>query len=496
MIAYHDIVQLNFKRARKLNKKGGKKYRWLLLLILIQFYMILNVGYGINEKLKEFFYSDVYPDKRIIAVYPYDYNVQYASDRTFSGAHLNKIVNLNGVQAFQKHFYYSPGHYFIMSRFNYQVPFDLIGYDKPFFDLYVELDAHLRHQNAIPILLSESILQVSYHQDKHFFERRLKHEKQAYLGKLFEIMIQPVNSVDIIKRARKKLTPENMPRINQKVHDKVKGRLQRLIATAPDLERFYRPIKLKFQIVGFVQERTFHINDVNVIPIQHAKIISEMVKLRQAGIKGTQNIQQTNDDDLLYLWVEPYQQLRIIKEIRQLNYFPVNQQLLNENDLPGLVKLLKTERGIRNFVVTLLAIFLLFMMFSVYQLQTVKVIEAGKEIGIFRCLGASKKDIKQIFFHMCLLDVLKITGYTILICNFILILLGFYSARYLNEISPAVLDEFKFIANFGDFTHFWLVAPLDIQMMPLLVLLPVSLLAAYIPIKKASSIDPVVVMKD
>jgi len=485
-----DIMSLN--RARSQQRSSGKKHMVLLFLILVQALLMLNLGFGFLERIENYFYDDRYPDDALLVVYQPN---PKAPDQGLRRKPMDqdKLVALNaleGVYAKQSVFDFTGGHVFLMPRANYLVPEILLGYDKALFDLYRALPEDQRIPGSIPLLLSADMFALSYH-DTHFV-RSAKTDMAAFLGQPVEIIMRPMLQMDAQKNSI--LDPEIRRQVLSKnLHESYR----KVVQEKPTLQRFYRPVKLRFQIVGYVRERIQFGSSpkaFGVIPSRYGAQIQSLLRTRQAGISGHRK-QFVEAVDAVYLLTTAADKSHLKQKIRGLGLTAVDRADINRLLLPNIVQMLLAEAGVRHFLLTVFGVMALFVVFFVYHLLSARVGDAWLEIGTMRCLGASKKDIRAIFWHLCLRDLTKVMFSSMLVTNGLLWGLGYWSAQHLNQLSVELVGDLPMIAGFGDFAPGWLTAPVSMQLVLLLVLVPIAVLAAVIPVAKASRVDPVVAMK-
>jgi hypothetical protein len=109
-------------------------------------------------------------------------------------------------------------------------------------------------------------------------------------------------------------------------------------------------------------------------------------------------------------------------------------------------------------------------------------------------------DIMRIFMMMNLLRLARIYLFCIVSAYLLLLGAGFWSASKLNLIDPEYLakgsiPEFL-ISRIDNFSPFWLMGPSWMAFAPLLILFPIALCAAAVPIWHAMGVQPSEALKD
>ena len=487
-----DILALNHARGKQ--RSSGKKHMVLLFLILVQALLMLNLGFGFSERIENYFYDSQYPHDSLLVVYlpdPDDPDQMTYRKRAIDKEKVAALHQLEGVYAVQSRFDFTSGHFFLMSRVNYLEPEFLLGYDKAIFDLYRVVPEDQRIAGTIPILLSADMFALSY--DETHFVRSAQTDKAAFLGQEIAIIMRPM-----LKVGRQGDFFLNPAAHVQALTDDINKSYLKIVQEKPRLQRFYRPVKLRFQIVGYVRDRTQFgpaPKAFGVIPSNYETQIQSLLQTRAAGVSGVDK-KPVDAIDSVYLLTTPTKVAQIKQRVQALGLVAVGRDDINRLMLPDIVQTMMETAGFKQFVLTVFGIMALFIVFFVYHLLSARVGDAWREIGTMRCLGASKKDIRAIFWHLCLRDLMKVMLSAIIVTNALLWGVGYWSAQQLNQLSVSLVKDFDLIAGFGDFSASWLTAPIQVQLVLLLVLVPIALLAAVIPVAKASRVDPVVAMKE
>ncbi|MDM8514611.1 hypothetical protein QUF76_00295 [Desulfobacterales bacterium HSG16] len=509
MITFKDIVSLNRKKAKKRKLAGKKKSFAVLFTFLFSLIMLINASYGIGKIVREFIFDTGYPRQPMLIIRPdLDSELRQKSEyRYIDDEDIEKIEKMEGVSAIQKEIHFSSGHFFVLNRFSHIVPEFLLGYEDSFFNLYVEKNEKSELENGetdtIPILLSENMFFLKYVPEKKYFIRREKEEKAKFLGKDFNIIIDPFCRESFRwKRNSGYRNPVNPVLEIEAIKKRQAEIFKDFEYHSPGMLSYCHPLVLKFTIVGFIKDKAHFSNmpyGYGVIPSDKAKMISEIVKMRMAAKGGRRSYISNNRHGRSFLLVicpEKYQE-KLESEIKKMGLKAHTGKTSNFKFFSEIKKAVKKEKSLIYIPAFILSAFSFFMMLSIYKILSLNVKDAVREIGIMRCIGATSRDISRVFRHLCFYDVFKVFFAALVLSDITLMFIGYKTSVLFNRMSYdlATGDIGVLITAVGDFSATWLIAPLWIQLLPVLILIPVTLLAAYLPSRKASKIDPVMAMK-
>lgn len=499
MITLKDALSLNMKRAKKKKLAGRKKSFAVLFTFLFFLICMINGGYGVVSKIVEIFYATPYHNPNMIIVKP-----NYQKRRSIGPEDLDALSKLEGVELVQGSAHMSKGHIFLLDRINYIQPETLFGYKDELFNTYCLLPPGDRDLKSIPILLSQNLFNLSYIRDEGVFVRRKTVETEAYLGRKFTIMIDPFCGQDYFGwnffESGKVYDPVMFFR---KAASQQKTVLDYLTQTKPGVVKYCDPLPLKFQIAGYIQDGggiAGPLSAYGVIPLSQARRISEITQIRRQSVNQYgDRIYRRKSGKLstAYVLCDPSFKESVTESIERMD-LTVDRQAVSPNRIiTEIIHELKQNRAVLHFGGIVLFPFLFFIILSIYKILSVNVKDSIKEIGVMRCIGSTRKDIRRMFRQLCFYEVFQVLILSLLASNGMMLMTGFFTARTFNRIPLKMIHSeiFLIVSAVGDFSATWLSAPVWIQMIPILPLIPITLTAAYLPVRKASKIDPVVAMK-
>ncbi|MBF0564592.1 MAG: ABC transporter permease [Nitrospirae bacterium] len=502
MITVRDIIYINRRRNGKKKVLGKKKYMFNFFAILFIVVILTNVIYGIYNKINNFFIDKEYPHKSILFVHNYEkayergYHFDWYNTPPISEEQLNALKNMKGVADIQSDFGNVRAYtYFDMNRVNYILPpYYLFKYDKEFFKLYVELPPEKIQRGTIPILMSRDLFNYRYVKDKNIFQRDINY-KASWLGKAFDVFIdpncrQPLPSWSWSDKDVREilLNPETM---KKKIIDSQKKTLIDLALDNPANVRYCTPISIRVQVVGFIRDKSISPLVYGVIPREQANAIDEILRMRSNAFND--EVTRSRNNKLIYVLPEPEQRDSVIKKIKEMKLTVDTSETLQADTF-----LMRSIDDVGTPIFVAILFILVFFSFTIYQLLSAKVKDSIREIGTMRCVGATKNDVKRIFTYLIYYDMLKTYIIVLIISQIALLIAGSFTARHLNHINVDFLSNELFLiaSRSGDFAIWWLIAPLWYQFLPLIFLIPVTAIAVYIPVLKASRTDPAVVIKE
>ncbi len=499
MITFKDALSLNLRRTGKKKRSGGKKSLAALFTFLFFLICLINGGYGVIAKIVEIFYKTDYHNPNVIMV-----KADYQNRRFIRPEDLDAVSKLEGVELVQGKLHVSKGHIFLMDRINYIQPETLFGYKDELFKTYCLLPSQNRNPKAIPILLSQNLFNLSYVRDENVFIRRKKEETDLYLGRTFTIIIDPFCGQDYFGwnffEPDKAYDPVMFFR---RAASQQKMVLEYLTKTKPGVVKYCDPLPLKFQIAGYIQDSGGANNPLSaygVIPLSQARRISQITQLRRESVNQHEDEFRHPKSGKLssaYVLCKTGFKDSISRSIEKTGLVVERQAVSPNRMITEIIDELKKNTGLIYFGVIILLPFVFFIILSIYKILSVNVKDSIKEIGVMRCIGATRKDIRRMFNQLCFYEVLQVLILSLIAANGTMLAIGFFTAGAFNRIPLKMVHSeiFILISAVGDFSVAWLTAPAWIQILPLIPLIPITFTAAYLPVRKASKVDPVVAMK-
>lgn len=500
MITYRDIIELNRKRGRKKKISGSKKSLIALFAFLFILITVINAAYGIGIKITEYFRDTDYPHSDVIIV-RFDWEKRRGAGSYIKPYEIRRMKEMPGVKSLQEEFYISTHHHFELNRVNYIQPGHLVGYDEAFFNLYTQLPVNQWDKTAVPVLLSRDLFNLAYIQSTGRFVRQDQRELDDYLGRKFYILIDPYcgrgHRWEWDEDGKILSQPD---RLDKMVRQLQKETLESLGRLKPHDVRYCNPLTLRFQIVGFVREKCRFENypaGYGVIPSDMARSIEAICTARRNKARSLRPGWRTSGEKptrFVQILAVPEKMESLIKEIEAMGFRVDTRGSLSNRFLSDLIAEIRKEVEVIYVAAFVFVPIFFLILLAIYKILSINVKDAIREIGIMRCIGATQRDIRRIFFSLCVHDVMKILMLSLMVSNLGLLAAGYKTAALFNQIPENMIENEIgiLLTGISDFSMFWLIAPPWIQIIPVVPLIPITLLAAYLPTRKASKVDPVV----
>lgn len=495
-----DIIRLNRARASFGRNRQGIKPLAVLFVLLVALLITVNVSYITINHILNFFVSERYPHDDVLTVFNLadGASLNFFDDRNnLTQDQVNGLKRLPGVRAIQTEFYPTSPHFFDMDRVNHFLPSSLVGYDAAFFRLYQSLPNNSRDVDAIPILLSEDIFLLSYVLENAYFIANAKTDMATFLGRIIHITINPlsgalnreffVRSETLYKKNALWLRPQKW---SDKFHDSLSKVITNVSKVSLEKAQFNSPLTLRFQVVGYFHDKAFlhGRRGFGIIPSDHAQDIHKLMQIRSNQAEAT----ATN---LAFLLCPVDGCAKLTKSLTALGLLGMTRTQMNSVLGPILWRELRAEFSV--VLIVFASILIAAFVGIIYIFTSAQIPPLRREIGILRCVGAKRADIRRIFGALCFSDLLRITILAIFVSNTILIGTSLLAADYFGTISLEFLAmmDLIWLSAINNIGWNWLLAPLWVQLLAVLLLPPIGWLASIMPAQNAARIDPVEAMR-
>lgn len=495
-----DIYYLARRKLSRVTLFGKWKYTIPLFCFFAALILIANVFYSIFDLARSHFIN---PPRNLDQSIVYVKNAD--PDEPLKNADVESIRKIKGVRAAQGIFYVTKDHYFSLSMVILHQPTLLAGFDREFFDLYNKLPADKRDPNSIPVVLDEEIFRFSYEAEEGKFHKQPQSAMREMLGRVIELNVAPLCNTlyfpDWKEESHILLDPIELEKYMANLQQKAVLDFETF---KPNLAGYCRPLRLRLQIVGYVSDKLavgnpYGSRTFGILPLERAKIIYEMLDMRQKSGAGN-NIARGLEPNVIYVLPDQGKGGEVIKAIRSMG---LNATLYSEEAKRHAPEFDASDLVIMYFF---LLIYFAVVFVGIYMLLGATVKDAVKEIGVMRCIGATKADIRRVFMYLNVYQVMRVLFYALIFSYAILIFAGHKTASYMNALplrmvadkdSGAMGEILVALAEHTEHvSSLWMIAPIRIQAFILSFFILLAMVSALLPTRKASRIDPSEALRD
>ena len=487
MIAWRDALGLSRKRWQRKRIFGSLKYSAPLFLLTLLTIVTCNVCYVFLERLQEVAEDPDYPNPSHLRV-----TVPRKSEGAITPLQLSNLKRHPDVRAIMAVQNWVGNLYADFGEVRYAPMGDICGYSRPFFELYRTLPEAKCDPSLVPVLLGRDLLALSWSPEARHFVRDEQKEMVRWLGRTFTVYLDPLG----MESYEPKFSLEQLDpgRFRSALLARRRQGLAELERHDPNLARRQDAVSVRMQVVGFIRDfedsgRTC------VVPAEIADRMLELTALRRGRVLRARREEGVKS---VHLLAAPGRERQLAAFARKLGLE------VRDRDGAGIFSLLyrevRDDPGVKLTLYLLFALYTLAMTVIIYQLLSGQVKDSIREIGLLRCIGARRSDVLRIFVVMNLVRLGRIYLLCLTAAYLLLLAGGFWSAGTLNRVDPEKLAKGSIpdflIARVDHFTPWWLMAPPWMAALPLIMLLPVALGAAVIPILHAMGVEPSEALRD
>lgn len=486
MISWRDSLALSRKRWKRKRIFGSLKYSAPLFLFTLLTIITLNFIYALCERAVAASRDNYFPHTSHLLV-----SVPAKSKETISALQLKTLREHPAVRRFMGRQRMLGNSFADLGEVRYaQIPF-YGSYESGFFNLYRTLPPEKCDPSAVPVLLGQDLLSLSWSAEKRRFIRNEQEEMRRWLGRTFTVYLAPWGTEGF--KTEFSLEQLDYPRYRQNVMTKRRQSLTELERANPELARLQDAVFLKMQVVGFVRDPENGL--MSVLPAELVEQTAELSFMRQG-----KKLKPLTDEGLtsVSLLVETGREKEVAALVESLGLKVHDRS--NTGIIAKLIKSVREDPDTRLTVYIISVIYSLVMMIIIYQLLSGQVKDSIREIGLLRCIGARRRDIMRVFVVMNLVRLVRIYLACLLTAYLLLLAGGSWSAGWLNLIDPESLVKGNIpdflITRIDHFAPFWLMGPSWMAIAPLLLLTPIALASAAIPIWHAMGVQPSEALRD
>lgn len=487
MITWRDAIALSRKRWKRKRIFGSLKYSAPLFFLTLLTIITLNIIYALSDRMIESSRDNLFPHQNHLRV-----SVPSKSKDSITSTQLMELRQHPAVRDFMGEQWWFGNYFADLGETRYAQIYSLCSYTPEFFNLYRTLPQEKVDPAAVPLLLDRDMLSLSWSPESRQFIRNESEEMKRWLGRSFIIYLNPWGTEGFPSV----LTMEHLdyPRYQKSVMTMRRQHLASLERTNPELARQQDALFVRVQVVGFVRGLSAG-GLTSVLPADVAERLAELSCLRRG-----KKFKSLSDEGLtsINLLIKPGREPEVSALAVSLGLKVHDRN--NDGAIAGLIKVLKDDPGARLTLFILGSIYSVAMMIIIYQLLSGQVKDAIREIGLLRCIGARRRDIMRIFIVMNMVRLARIYCSSLVAAYLLLLAGGFWSAGWLNVIDPEKLIKGDIpdflIARIDHFSSFWLMGPSWMALFPLLVLVPIALASAAIPIWHAMGVQPSEALRD
>lgn len=487
MIAWRDALSLSRKRWKRKRIFGNLKYSAPLFFLVLLSIVTLNIIYVLCDRVMKAEQDNRFhhPTHLRISVPPKSQDSITPAQMKALRSHA-AVSHFMGGQQWLANFFADLGE----TRYA-QIPY-FCGYPPAFFNLYRVLPPTKSDPDCVPLLLGRDLLALSWSPGLNSFVRNEKEEEKRWLGRKITVYFNPWGTE--VFPSTFSLEQLDYLRYRRGV---MAARQQHLIAmtrTNPELARHQDALYMNVQVVGYVRDLS-ESGRTSVLPVDVAAQLAELSAMRRGKkykLPAEDGLASVN----LLVAQERVHEVAALASSLGLKA----SDRSNDSIIARLIRTLRDDLGTRLAVYIVSSTYAVVMMIIIYQLLSGQVKDAIREIGLLRCIGARRRDIMRIFVVMNLVRLARIYLAGLAVSYLLLLAGGYWSSGWLNQINPESLakgniPEFL-IVGIDHFASSWLIAPYWMAVLPLLLLVPIALASAGIPIWHAMGVQPSEALRD
>lgn len=489
MISWQDALQLSRKRWQRRHIFSGLRHSVPLFLLLVLSIVTSSSIFIMIERAY---------DAAIDQQYPHPSHIRVISASTLkekpplTATQIDALKNHQAVQAAMTVIPCLNNFFADFGETRYSPMKGLCGYHKELFELYRTLPKGKDNPDAVPILLGRDLLALSWSADKGRFVRNEQQELTRWLGRSFKIYLNPFGLEQYEPKFDE--TQTDYARFRDGFLKKRKEKLDELERNNPALARRQDPLFVQVQVVGFIRDPGLG-GLTSLLPAESMEQLRSLHALQRDKKRSPDSEEELQSISLL---ARPGRAQEVEQAIRQQGLKRYHAR--EDGMFARLWQELRDESDLRLTLWVLSSIYLCVMLVIVYQLLSSQVKDSIREIGLLRCIGAERRDIIRIFTVMNLVRLARIYLLSLASAFVLLLVTGYWLAGPLNLIKPESLAKGSIpdflICRVEQFSPFWLMAPWWVWLMPVLLLVPVALCAAAIPVWRVMRVQPSEALRD
>ncbi len=489
MISWHDALEMSRKRWKRKHIFSGIKHSVPLFLLLLLSIVTGNIIYILAERGYETSIDRRYPHPAHIRVIVDSRDKEIPPLKPSQIESIKKHQAVRGSMAIISSI---PNIFADFGETRYAQMKELGGYDRKFFDLYRTLPADKTDPEAVPLLLGQDLLALSWSPEKRRFIRDEQKEMKRWLGRTFRIYLAPYGLVFSDQKHDASTADYNAFR--KTLIKSWRERLVELERNSPELARRQDPLFINVQVAGFIRDPDLG-GTSSIIPHEAMELIFDLSDLR----RDRKRIHKADENPrIITLLIDPAKKTELADTAKKQG-----MKILDPRDsgMFGLIfKAIRDESDLQITLGVMLFIYFTVMLVIVYQLLSSQVKDSIREIGVLRCIGAQRRDILRVFAVMNLVRLGRIYLLCIATSMAILAVAGIWLSGPLNMIKPETLAKGNIpdflITRVDHFSPLWLMAPWWVWLTPVLLLVPIALFAAALPVWRVMRVQPSEALKD
>ena len=489
MISWHDALEMSRKRWRRKHIFSGLKHSVPLFLLLLLSIVTGNIIYIMIERGYE-----ASMDKR----YPHPAHIRIMSDSkekdlpTLAPSQIESIKKHPAVRGSMATISSISNFFTDFGETRYAQMKELGGYNREFLDLYRTISSEKIDPEAIPLLLGQDLLALSWSPEKKRFIRDEQREMKHWLGRTFRIYLPPHGL--LFSDYKHDAAIPDYAAFRKGMIKFWQQKLADLERNSPDLARRQDPLFINVQVVGFIRDPYLG-GTSSIVPHEAIEQIFDLSDLR----RDRKRLPATDDNlKIITLLIDPARKAELAEAAKK--YGLKIQEPKDVGIFSQILKVISDESDLQITLGVMFFIYFSVMLVIVYQLLSSQVKDSIREIGVLRCIGAQRRDILRVFVVMNLVRLGRIYLLCIASSMAILAAAGFWLAGPLNMIKPETLAKGNIpdflITRVDHFSPLWLMAPWWVWLAPVLMLLPIALFAAALPVWRVMRVQPSEALRD
>lgn len=487
MIAWRDALALSRKRWKRKRIFGNLKYSAPLFFLVLLSVVTLNVIYVLSDRAIKADQDSRFPHPSHLRI-----SVPPKSQESITPAQLKALRGHTAVSHFMGGQQWLANFFADLGETRYaQIPY-FCGYPPAFFNTYRLLPPEKSDPNCVPLLLGRDLLALSWSPGLNSFVRNEHEEAKRWLGRKITVYFNPWGTEAFPPAFS--LEQLDYQRYRRGVMEARQRHLSAMARANPELARHQDALYMNVQVVGYVRDLSDN-GRTSILPDDVAAQLAELSAMRR-GKKYKPPVDEGLASVNLLVAQERVHEVAALAASLGLRVPDRNKDSI----IAKLIGSLRDDPGARLAVYLVSSIYAVIMMIIIYQLLSGQVKDAIREIGLLRCIGARRRDIMRIFVVMNLVRLARIYLAALVASYLLLLAGGYWSSGWLNRINPESLakgniPEFLII-GIDHFSLLWLMAPYWMALFPLLLLVPIALASAGIPIWHAMGVQPSEALRD